>query len=525
MNPEFNDIISSDKLLKFNDFLLYKKKMEIYDSSKVTHLEKRTTLGILTNSEMNRNDRVNKSVNGHKDILLHYNDVMKEVFSRRMYTFNYMKADLTMKSHLFYNEFLQFWQEFYYLFYLSLKIVVACYKSNSRIISLGESPSKLIFTQSLFYEDMVINNKLSENNFPTNLSFEYFPLSNLNGFLKDLSEPLHSHTIDHIYDTLATNITSDKIQFIMSYFSKFKLDPLSIVENNVIFLDRAETFTTVITFLFIYSKMIAFQQLNEDQIIKFKHNFKFIGYDEGDYNGTNRPEKSKLLKITKSFIEKYLVLSKKESNDMIKYIELKIIFNDTTSKALVIKLKKRIRYEPKSFYFNYLIPYKIISYSVPEIYNSKTRCIAKFNIIKNNNIILSPSPVNFKIKEIDNCNLLNYIIFDSYLKIRDKGDILKLLINFDNVNETKLYELDHSTFSEEIIELTDIVSNIIYNKSIAERIDSKDIRRYVDSRFKIDLPNSIMTLNNFNLDIYINPVENYRNKYMKYKIKYLKLIR
>lgn len=43
-----------------------------------------------------------------------------------------------------------FLQEFYYIFYLALKIIKTYYENNSCIISLGESPAKLVMTQSFF---------------------------------------------------------------------------------------------------------------------------------------------------------------------------------------------------------------------------------------------------------------------------------------------------------------------------------------------------------------------------------------
>ena len=78
---------------------------------------------------------------------------------------------------------------------------------------------------------------------------------------------------------------------------------------------------------------------------------------------------------------------------------------------------------------------------------------------------------------------------------------------------TLIFTEKNSKNIEAIVEAT---SNIV------EYIKGNKVKEIKET---IDLPNSIMTLNNFNLDIYINPVENYRNKYMKYKIKYLKLIR
>lgn len=127
---KYNDIIISPKFLTFNDFMMCKKD-----------LDKKILKGVLLPNY----------------ILLYYNDIMKNIFSDRLLKFNNSVLEDDVTSNLFFNEFLQYWQEFYYLFYLSLKIIKSMYISNSRIISLGESPNKFIFTQSLFYEDMSIN--------------------------------------------------------------------------------------------------------------------------------------------------------------------------------------------------------------------------------------------------------------------------------------------------------------------------------------------------------------------------------
>ena len=267
--------------------------------------------------------------------------------------------------------------------------------------------------------------------------------------------------------------------------------------------------------------MINIQRFNYEQIELFKKNIKFIRYDEGEYNGSNRIDKKRLLRITRLFIEKYIYASSEESKNMMQYIELKISFNKDTTKPLSKLLKSKIEHFNKSFYSNYLIPYKIINFSTPEIFKSMTHCIIQYNIIKNNDITTFPTPSNFKTKGLDNCNLLNYMIFDSFLKIRDKGDIIKLLINLDNINEDNLALLDSMNFPEDIIDMTNIVSNSLFKNEKNKEI----ITKYCESRFKTDMLGCIMTPNNFNLDNYIVKVDVVvvKKKYMKYKIKYLAL--
>ena len=124
-----------------------------------------------------------------------------------------------------------YWQEYYYLFYLSLAIIKK-YESNSVIIALGESPMKLVFSQSLFYDDPDAKLLMKDNGFPEELSFKYFSLSKLSYFVdkiktdfidsdiiitKDLFELLFKK----INDNVKSRISDEIIQKFWVYFKKF----------------------------------------------------------------------------------------------------------------------------------------------------------------------------------------------------------------------------------------------------------------------------------------------------------------
>ncbi len=186
---------------------------------------------------------------------------------------------------------LVFWQDYYYLFYLSLKII-KLYKSNCNIISIGESPMKLIFTQSLFYDDPIINFERGLNNYPTNLTFNYFPISNLALLYKTYLPKKYSGI--HFDDKSITveimrlfNIDIDLqiLKNYLTYFIKFNLDPLSIIEKDnsgTIFVDRVESARSIISFIYLYSRFIIMQHITEDKLSSFLSKFHIIGYD-GDY--------------------------------------------------------------------------------------------------------------------------------------------------------------------------------------------------------------------------------------------------
>jgi len=191
---------------------------------------------------------------------------------------------------------LKFWQEYYYLFYLSLKIIHNYYKNDSMIISIGESPMKLIFAQSLFYADD--NLKIHLQNFPNNLSFNYLPISKLSLLLMDTlkrnSDDINNDYLEDIdKDNFITNFFNKlnnnfDLKIISSRFLelliKYKLDPKNIIESNKnhIFIDRGESFSTIKMFLFLYYKSYLIQYGNNSNINMFTEKIKLVTFD-GDY--------------------------------------------------------------------------------------------------------------------------------------------------------------------------------------------------------------------------------------------------
>jgi hypothetical protein len=175
-----------------------------------------------------------------------------------------------------------FWQDYYGLFYLSLKFIKETYESNSKIISLGESPFKFLFAQSLFYEDPDIQKYMIDNNYPQNLSFMELPLSRLSKFTHNNTNTrvIRERGVDDILITLTETIDHLIPEFI-KYFKHFNLDPKSIIENqdikNFIFVDRGENFNTAICFIYIYAKMI--EQFSPSDKNIFLSKLKLRTYD------------------------------------------------------------------------------------------------------------------------------------------------------------------------------------------------------------------------------------------------------
>jgi hypothetical protein len=270
---------------------------------------------------------------------------------------------------------LVFWQDYYYLFYLSLKFI-KLYEPNSNIISIGESPMKFIFTQSLFYDDPEIKKTCIENSFPTNLTFDYVPMSNLRNLYDDhVGLILKSPDIDfnNIIKWFDKVIDSDDLIKYLDYFIKFEIDPLSIIskKHNTIFVDKVETGSSIISFIKLYHEFIRMQQLNEVKIQLFLSKIKIIGY-EGDYEDF--------------YIENYTININKNIH---KCIESWFEINDIEAKKMY-KFEKIKIYNESKLYTHHVLDHifrisnKLLFFTaLPEHQMLGSRCIKSVNVVYN----------------------------------------------------------------------------------------------------------------------------------------------
>ena len=407
------DSLKNKTILKYNDF---NEETKLMDSNKFLNLY--------------RNEIINFSFNGHKYLPI-------------------------------------FWQDYYGLFYLSLKFIKEFYKSNSKIISLGESPFKFLFAQSLFYEDAEIKKLMICNNYPNNLLFTELPLSGLSKFTHDKdkkSRVIRDRGVDDILETLNTTINPLIPKFI-EYFKSFKLDPKSIIENqdieNFIFIDRAENFNTITSFIYIYAQMMEFLQFSSSDKTIFLSKFKIRTYDVSEVTYTKDELDVTINKINQIinivfnitkienqtyniFYHKSINIFQEEINkrfgDLIKKFEP--FKNQLLSRGLEQKICDDVR-ESFRFFFSVFGKLNIFS-SVPEYLDLKSRCIKSYNIVTDT---YSSNIKHDKGGESENCNLFNlitYIIFNK-IKNNQKNSLRDLIINLDKINEYELTSLDKSS--------------------------------------------------------------------------------
>jgi hypothetical protein len=420
-----------------------------------------------------------------------------------------------------------FLQEYYYLFYLSLKLLKNV-PSNSHIIGIGESPMKIIFTQSLFYDDndtycSIKNN----NNFPTNLDFSYFPLSEISSYTQNQHQNLN-YTYDSITDNLKNNFNDEKKKQFYEYFLKFNLNPKKIIADNknFIFYDRVERFKTIFSFIYIYSCAFKEQLLTLDEKEIFLSKFRFIGFD-GDYDNTQITCDRVLL--VRECIAKWFEIPIEKAILMFNFNLIKIpLISDN------LKNNMKIDYMIKP----YLIPHNIINYlSIPEKNKIDNRCIISAKINNFDNI--NSNNIHEKNKSI-NCNVSNFIIYLSFIEIKNRTNqnIYELIENInyikeDTINILKTEYLDPAIF----IKLNKILIYYYYFKQNMPNINRTYSRKYMkDINFlqssiyneaKLCLKNILCDTNIIKNTIFSIKLKedknNFKYKYLKYKKKYLEL--
>lgn len=359
-------------------------------------------------------------------------------------------------------KYLHHLQDFYVLFYLSL-LLTTHYSDNASIVCIGESPNRFIFTQSLFYYDNNTKNFVEKNKFPKNLNFDYLPLSGL-GNLYDLRifPPVNAY----LNNDDEINFFVERFEYvdfsqIFEYLKKHKYDAESIAlrDNQTIFVDRVETYRSLVIFLYLYYRMYNLLPNNELKA-KFLKNFKIVGFD-GDYDPPDISDRYK--RIISNYIKFLFKLddSQKEiANNMFSMqlffinmpvkVEQIIPYYDATKTNAYIYLLK-----------NHFIVDKVINQSsLPERQNN-VRCVIQRKLSKINEELLDtlnisenkqPNDIPFSDESGNNCNLINYIISLVFYKLKNSAtfEINRLILYFKYIDITRLSLLEMGLIPKDI---------------------------------------------------------------------------
>jgi hypothetical protein len=457
-------------------------------------------------------DEKKKIINSYKDLINESIYKMINIFDLKLYTF-------------------RFWKDFFFLFYLALNIIKD-YKSNSIIVSLGESPSKLIFTQSLFYNDDIYN-KLKCKNYPINLNFKYLPLSKLSTelFIEENDILIKPFTEEKLYKNpprieffkynynktirlMSRNYNKTIECNFKNYILNANLDIRNIIDSdkNIIIVDRAEGLSTLAALFFLYSKLNTWTTLSLEEKNIFFCKFSFYGFDIISNDVSKINKRNKIIINVKSFIKNLLNI-----NDSVleKIIKIKLIYNNYCKKYEVTNYIKNKN--PKTIFvfskLNYENPYNtitnvIVFLSLPEFLHLSSRCIKSYNL---NEVLPEDLLTNFKQTDIKsiNCNFFNFIIFLIFMKLKiETNEFDKLINNINNINIDFFYKDTK----------TDIPIDV-YLKNL------DNIKNFMN--FFIDNP-QIISKTIFNNEITFSYEEtfnkdaaSFKNKYLKYKNKYI----
>ena len=206
-----------------------------------------------------------------------------------------------------------FWKDYICMFYIALKQFNDI-KSDSRIISLGESPMKIVLIQEFFFKNEIIKSALEANDYAKNVSFNYFSISRLqsevknankfeNSFKNNISEIykifskgdydeinskilelfIMNNELDNYFVSTATKNTNS-LNRIHEHFIKGNLNPRYILnEKKKIYIqDRCESYSSVLGLIFLYIRLCIKEQITLDERKELYKLLYIVGFDSKD---------------------------------------------------------------------------------------------------------------------------------------------------------------------------------------------------------------------------------------------------
>jgi hypothetical protein len=244
----------------------------------------------------------------------------------------------------FYNKFLAFplfWKDYICMFYIALK-QFSKIKDNSRIICLGESPMKIVFIQEFFLKNENIKKSLIDNNYSTNVSFDYFSMSRLqtgistlypsvnikqkysnlytlfmNGNFLEINTKIiemfikkDKDVLEYLTDGGRQKYKQQALDKIYKHFSYWKLNPRYILEQKkpVYFEDRCESYASVLGLIYHYIQLCNKEGFTREERKQLYTLLYIVGFDHKDEsNASYKEDESKLYVI--NYLMYYLFCS------------------------------------------------------------------------------------------------------------------------------------------------------------------------------------------------------------------------
>ena len=340
-------------------------------------------------------------------------------------------------------------QDYYCLFYISLLMIKYFYKTDAKVVCLGESPNKIIFVQSLFYDNPITKELIdSIDSYPKNLEFTYLPLSGVSKYSKLTNDFVDAIEVDEIVRIQIETLNSEFLKNIddtdiniltkhINYFKYYQMDAKNIADRDkpFIFVDRTETFNTLSSLIYIFSKM--YNELTPIEQHKFICNFQIVGID---YMHHKRLDSDKYLIYIYKLIEKLFNISYENASKMFKFNLLGnyddyYMYNKT-------KLFELVNLNKTNIFLNLYISKRILNYSsAPEITDNSYRCVKSYDVVKKHDEEYTKYNKYFDINTDNNCNFINYITYLIFNRMINKNHHINLIKYLEYINQEFLYIL------------------------------------------------------------------------------------
>lgn len=390
------------------------------------------------------------------------------------------------------------WQEIVILLYLSLKMH-RLVENNSRVVCLGESPSKLVFIQELLSRHPSYKSVLEKYDVATNVEYTFFPASRLTFLETGILDPNHDiSTYIRQIDERAMR-ENDRPAYwddILSYFTLFKMDPKNIItEGKPIYIqDRCEGYTSICRLLQIYNKLCYMQGITDAQRLYLFERLYILGFDSKNLHddAINQMDRIKIERVNIFF---YQIITKQRIDptpNKYHFIQQNFYYSSKIHPLPDDPNPQTLRSNDFNIFMSqhYLLSKMIKCLTLPEDSFNNVRCIISCGLndqdcaqgIKKNH----DAHGDFHIKEPGplgtNCNMVNFCLM---MFINELGDtyIENLILSLETINEDILfYSNDHTfdTINDEISEFItqqpyngNILNNISINKEVIHKINEK----------------------------------------------------
>jgi hypothetical protein len=372
-------------------------------------------------------------------------------------------------------------------------------ENNSRVVSLGESPSKLVFIQELLDRHPSYKHVLEKYGFATNVEYTFFPASRLTFSETQILDPNHdiSTYIRRIDErAMRENDQPDYWNDILSHFTLFKMDPMTIITEgkNIYIQDRCEGYTSICRLLQIYNKLCYMQGITDAQRLGLFERLYILGFDSKNLLDDARNQMDRI-KIERVNIFFYQIITKQRIDptpDKYHFIQQNFYYSSKIHPLPDDPNPETLRSNDFNIFMSqqYLLSKMIRCLTLPEDSFNNVRCIMSCgltdrdcaqNIKKNHDEhgdfhIKQPGPGG------ENCNMVNFCLM---MFINELGDtyIENIILSLETINEDILfYSNDHTfdTINDEISEFItqqpyngNILNNISINKKVIEKISEK----------------------------------------------------